>query len=293
MLKRWAPAIFVVLWSTGFVVARYGSEDAGPLTFLTVRTAISALVLWGVARVMREASLVRPQLTVQVCTGIGIHAMYLGGVWVAIDHGLPSGISALIAALHPVVTTVLSRVLLGEELPRRRVLGVCLGFIGVIAVVIEHGGAGEGVTLFAVIAMAIAVAGMAGGTLVQRRFATGTPLLGGTAVQYAATTIALGMLAVTWEGWQFQITARSMFSLAWSVIVLSVAAILIMLWLLHRQAAAQVSSLFFLTPALSTVEGALLFQERLHPLSIIGLVIAIVGVWLATSTPTSATSLQT
>ena len=292
MLKRFAPAVFVVLWSTGFIVARYGSEDAGPLTFLTVRTAISALILWVVARIVREPRLARPQLPIQVATGMGIHAMYLGGVWVAIDHGLPSGISALIAALHPVVTTVLSRVLLGEELSRRRMLGVLLGFVGVIAVVIEHGGAGEGVTGFAVGAMAVAVAGMAGGTLVQRRFATGTPLLGGTAMQYLATTIALGMLTFSWEGWHFHVTARSIFSLVWSVLILSVAAILIMLWLLHRQAAAQVSSLFFLTPALSTIEGALLFQERLHPLAIIGLLIAVAGVWLATSTPTVATSRQ-
>lgn len=292
MLKRLAPAIFVVLWSTGFVVARYGSEDAGPLTFLTVRTAISALILWAVARVIREPRLARPQLSVQVVTGLGIHAMYLGGVWVAIDRGLPSGISALIAALHPVVTTVLSRVLLGEDLSRRRMIGVFLGFLGVIAVVIEHGGAGDGVTGFAVGAMAVAVVGMAGGTLVQRRFATGTPLLGGTAVQYLATTVAIGFLAVSWEGWQFHITARSIFSLVWSVLILSVAAILIMLWLLHRQAAAQVSSLFFLTPALSTIEGALLFQERLHPLAIIGLLIAVVGVWLATTTPKGVTSLQ-
>jgi drug/metabolite transporter (DMT)-like permease len=288
MLKRLAPAIFVLLWSTGFVVARYGSEDAGPLTFLTVRTAI----LWVVARMVRESRLARPQIPIQVITGLGIHAMYLGGVWVAIDHGLPSGISALIAALHPVVTTVLSRVLLGEELTRRRAVGVLLGFLGVIAVVIEHGGAGEGVTGFAVGAMAIAVTGMAGGTLVQRRFAVGTPLLGGTALQYLATTIALGMLTLSWEGWDFHITTRSIFSLVWSVLILSVAAILIMLWLLHHQAAAQVSSLFFLTPALSTIEGALLFQERLHPLSIIGLVIAVVGVWLATSTPNGVTSLQ-
>ena len=111
-------------------------------------------------------------------------------------------------------------------------------------------------------------------------------------MQYLATTVVLGVLAVMWEGWQFEITARSVFSLAWSVLILSVAAILIMLWLLHRQAAAQVSSLFFLTPALSTIEGALLFQERLHPLAIIGLVIAVVGVWLATSTPKGVTSLQ-
>lgn len=292
MLKRLAPAVFVVLWSTGFIVARYGSEDAGPLTFLTVRTAISAIILWVFARIVREPRLVGPQISVQTLTGLGIHAMYLGGVWVAIDHGLPSGISALIAALHPVVTTVLSRLLLGEELSRRRILGVTLGFLGVIAVVVEHGGAGDGVTGFALGAMAVAVVGMAGGTLIQRRYAVGTPLLGGTALQYLATTIALGTLAFSWEGWQFHITARSVFSLVWSVLILSVAAILIMLWLLHRQAAAQVSSLFFLTPALSTVEGALLFQERLHPLAIIGLLIAVVGVWLATSTPKRITSLQ-
>ena len=292
MLKRFAPAIFVVLWSTGFIVARYGSEDAGPLAFLTVRTAISAVILWVVARMVKEPRLMRPQVSIQVVTGLGIHAMYLGGVWVAIDHGLPSGISALIAALHPVVTTVLSRVLLGEELSRRRALGVALGFVGVIAVVIEHGGAGDGVTGFAIIAMAIAVIGMAGGTLVQRKYATGTPLLGGTALQYLATTVALGALALAWEGWHFEITARSIFSLVWSVVILSVAAILIMLWLLHRQAAAQVSSLFFLTPALSTIEGALLFQERLHPLAVIGLVIAVAGVWLATATPKEVISQQ-
>ncbi len=292
MLKRIAPAVFVVLWSTGFIVARYGSQDAGPLTFLTVRTAISALILWVVARFVKEPRLRRPQINVQVLSGLGIHAMYLGGVWVAIDHGLPSGISALIAALHPVVTTVLSRVLLGEVLTRRRTIGVLLGFIGVIAVVIEHGGAGDGVTGFAIGAMAIAVAGMSAGTLVQRKFAAGTPLLSGTAIQYLATTIALGILAFSWEGWQFQITARSMFSLAWSIIILSVAAILIMLWLLHQQAAVQVSSLFFLTPALSTIEGALLFHEQLHALAIVGLLIAVVGVWLATTTPQSITSRQ-
>ena len=89
MLKRFAPAIFVVLWSTGFIVARYGSEAAGPLAFLTVPTAISAVILWGVARMVKEPRLMRPQVSIQVVTGLGIHAMYLGGVWVAIDHGLP------------------------------------------------------------------------------------------------------------------------------------------------------------------------------------------------------------
>ena len=278
-----APALFVVLWSTGFIVARYGTKDAGPLTFLTIRTAIAAGILFVLSWVTKETRLSWPQIRVQWIVGAGIHAMYLGGVFVAIDHGLPSGVSALIAALHPVVTTVLGRIVLGEELTRRRILGVALGCVGVVAVVVERGGAADGISAVALVAMSIAVLGMSGGTLIQRRWATGVPLLAGTAWQYAATTVILGVAAVMSEGWDFTVTTRSMLSLAWAVGVLSLAAILIMLWLLHRQAASQVSSLFFLTPALSTVEGAILFGEKLGALSLLGLVVAILGVWLATT----------
>jgi len=282
-MQRMAPGLFVFLWSTGFILARYASKDAGPLTFLTIRTAIASIVLFGFARLVKEARLQRAQVPVQLVVGIGMHAMYLGGVFVAVHHGLPSGITALIAALHPVLTTTLSRVLLDERLSKRQTLGIVLGFTGVVAVVMEHGGAGPGVPGFALFAMAIAVVGMSTGTLVQRKFAHGTPLLGGTSAQYAATTIALGICALSTEGWQFTVTTRSMLSLAWGVGMLSIAAILIMLWLLHRQAAAQVSSLFFLTPAFSTVEGAVLFGERLGGLALVGLAVAVVGVWLATS----------
>jgi drug/metabolite transporter (DMT)-like permease len=283
-----APGAFVLLWSTGFIVARYGTKDAGPLTFLTVRTAIAAGILFLLARVTREASLSWGQIRVQSLVGVGIHAMYLGGVFVAIDHGLPSGVSALIAALHPVVTTVLGRLLLGEDLSQRRILGVVLGCVGVLAVVIERGGASDEITSVALIAMGLAVLGMSGGTLIQRRSAVGVPLLAGTAWQYLSTTAILGVGAVVVEGWDFTLTTRSVMSLAWAVGVLSLAAILIMLWLLHRQAASQVSSLFFLTPALSTVEGAILFGEKLGVLSMIGLIVAILGVWLATTQRTTS-----
>jgi drug/metabolite transporter (DMT)-like permease len=124
---------------------------------------------------------------------------------------------------------------------------------------------------------------MSAGTLVQRKFAQGTPLLAGTAWQYMATALVLSVGAIRSEHWHFELTQRTLLSLAWSVLVLSLAAILIMLWLLHRQAAAQVSSLFFLTPALSTMQGALLFNEHVGVWALLGLAIAAVGVWLATS----------
>ena len=282
-MKKFAPAVFVLLWSTGFIVARYATRDAGALTFLSIRTFIAAVILWVIARLVKEEKLARDQRRTMMLVGLGMHAMYLGGVFYAIEHGMPSGMSSLIAALHPVVTTVLAWLVLGERLNGVRSFGVLLGFSGVIFVVIEHGGTGDGVSARAVWAMVVAVAGMSAGTLLQRQRGQGTPLLAGTAWQYASTTVALGVIAVFGEGWHLESTLNTWLSLAWAVGVLSIAAILIMLWLLHRQAASQVSSLFFLTPALSSVEAAILFDENLGLLAVLGLAVALVGVYLATN----------
>jgi drug/metabolite transporter (DMT)-like permease len=276
--------VFVLLWSTGFIVARYGTADSGPLTFLAIRVTIAAVILGLLSRLARESALTSREKAIQMISGLGIHGLYLGGVFVAIDLGLPSGVSALIAALHPVVTTVCGRLLLREELNVRRVWGVVLGCVGVVVVVVERGGATDSVSTGALVAMAIAVVGMSAGTLVQRQFAVSTPLLGGTAWQYLASAVVFSLGALMYENWAFSVTPQSLGALAWSVGVLSLGAILIMLWLLKRQAASQVSSLFFLTPALSTVQGALLFGEALGPLSVLGLGVALFGVWLATST---------
>jgi drug/metabolite transporter (DMT)-like permease len=276
--------VFVLLWSTGFIVARYGTADSGPLTFLAIRVTIAAVILGLLSRLARESALTSREKVIQMVSGLGIHGLYLGGVFVAIDLGLPSGVSALIAALHPVVTTVCGRLLLREELNVRRVWGVVLGCVGVVVVVVERGGATDSVSTGALVAMAIAVVGMSAGTLVQRQFAVSTPLLGGTAWQYLASAVVFSLGALMYENWDFSVTPQSLGALAWSVGVLSLGAILIMLWLLKRQAASQVSSLFFLTPALSTVQGALLFGEALGPLSVLGLGVALFGVWLATST---------
>lgn len=288
LVSRLAPAVFVLLWSTGFIVARYATRDANALSFLTVRTVVATVVLFGLAAVVREPRVGGRAIGVQAMVGFGMHAMYLGGVFLAIGRGLPSSISALIAALHPVVTPFLARVVLREPLSGRQMAGMGLGFVGVLAVVIEHGGASHGVTPFGLTAMAVAVVGMSAGTLVQRRHGAGTPLLGGTAWQYLTTSIVLGAAAVIGQGWRFEPTARTLWSLAWAVGVLSIAAVLIMLWLLHRHATARVSSLFFLTPALSTLEAAILFGERLGALSVAGLIVAIAGVGLATTASSNA-----
>lgn len=280
-----APVVFVLLWSTGFIIARYGTRDAGPMTFLFLRMIAASAILWIVAIVTGAPSLSTRDAKWSAVSGIGMHAIYLGGVFIAADLGLPSGLSALIAGLHPVLTSVLAVVILRESLQRRQWIGVSLGMAGVGAVVIERMGASDAtVATAALIAMAISVAGMSAGTLVQRGRGTSIPLLRGTAVQYAASAVVLGIGAVAVEGFEVEFTTRMILSLMWSIVVLSLAAILIMLWLLRRQAAVKVSSLFFLTPALSTIEGSILFGERLGALSVVGLGVALVGVALTTRT---------
>ena len=275
--------VFVLLWSTGFVIARYGTRDAGPMTFLFLRMAAAAVILGLVAVFTGAPAISTRQAMWAGISGLGMHAVYLGGVFIAADLGLPAGLSALIAGLHPVITSLLAMVLLRELLQRRQWLGVALGVSGVGVVVIERMTATEiEVRVAALVAMGVSVIGMSAGTLVQRARGKAMPLLRGTAVQFAVSAVALGVGSFAVEGFEVEFTAQFWWSLLWSILVLSIAAILIMLWLLQRQAAVKVSSLFFLTPALSAIEGSILFGERLGLLALVGLAIALVGVALAT-----------
>jgi drug/metabolite transporter (DMT)-like permease len=275
--------VFVLLWSTGFVSARYATDDAAPLTFLTVRLGISAAVLALVAAASGAPRLDRPMLRWSVVAGVLFHAVYLGGVFIAIDAGLPTGISALVAGLHPVVTALAAGPLLGERMARIQWIGISLGFGGIVAVVIDRLGAHVGgITLGALVASTVSMLAMSAGTLVQRRHGSATPLLWGTAVQYAAATVVLAVPSAVVEDFRIEFTRSTVFALVWATFVLSIAAVLLMLWLLQRQAAAKVSSLFFLTPALSTVEGMILFDERLGVLAVLGLAVSLTGVALVT-----------
>lgn len=288
-LEKYAPALFVLLWSTGFIVARYGTNDAGPFTFLAIRLLLASGALWVIATLTKAPKLERIHIAPTVAVGICMHALYLGGVFFAVAQGLPSGVSALIAGLHPVLTSFAGNWLLQEKLKPLQWCGITLGVVGVVAVLIDRRNAhSSGITALAITAMIVSIIGMASGTVLQRAKGRAMPLLRGTSLQYVAASAVMFVLAITNEHWRFQSTARVWFSLAWAVVVLSIAAVLIMMVLLSKHAAARVSSLFFLTPALSTIEGAVLFRERLGALAVLGLAIALCGVWLTTRAPKSA-----
>ena len=290
VFERLSPWIFVALWSTGFVVARYSTDNADPLLFLAVRMVLAAGLLLLIASLTDAPRMPRELIAPSALVGLFMHAIYLGGVFVAISRGLPSGLGALIAGIHPVVTSVAGRVLLGEKLRRSQWLGVVLGVVGVVVVVVDKLRAGSNdVTTFALVAMVCSVIGMSTGTLIQRAKARSMPLVRGTAVQYLSSGIVLGIATAIFEDGTFELNLEMSLALAWSVLVLSLAAVLLMMLLISRHSAARVSSLFFLTPALSALEAAVLFSERLSGLAIVALVVALAGVWLTMRTPTAPT----
>jgi drug/metabolite transporter (DMT)-like permease len=291
LFERLTPWIFVALWSTGFVVARYSTNNAGPLSFLTVRMLIAAVLLYVVAKLVRAPKLDGKLWSTSAIVGTCMHAIYLGGVFIAIKQGLPSGLSALIAGLHPVVTSVAGRIILKERLRRSQWVGVMLGISGVVVVVVDklQDGLGD-VTKPALFAMVISIIGMSTGTLVQRARGKEMPLITGTAAQYVSAGAVLLVASSLFEDWEFNINTELVLALLWSVLILSIAAVMLMMLLISRHSAARVSSLFFLTPALSAIESAVLFGERLSPLALVALVVALTGVWLTMRNPVVAPS---
>ena len=288
MLERIVPALFVLIWSTGWIVAKYVVVvHADPLTFLALRYfsagIVIALFAWSVRA---EWPGRRADWCHALISGVLLHAIYLGGVWWAIGAGLPAGISALIAAVQPLLTALLARPLLGERISRVNALGVAVGFAGVLAVLAPRYAA-LGLADLPKFALPIAVNlfGMVGvtlGTFYQKRHVASGDLRSITAIQY------LGALAVTlpvaWlvEPMRIPITWESLYALLWSVLVLSIGAISLMLMMIRRGAVSRVASLIYLIPPTAAVQAWLMFGETLSALQVAGMALAAFGVYLAT-----------
>lgn len=279
------PGLFVLLWSTGFIGAKFGLPYVEPLTFLLVRLSIVAAVLGLVGLALQAPWPRRPVDVLHVSVaGILVHGVYLGGVFKAISLGLPAGVSALVVGLQPLLTATLVGPLLGERVSARQWAGFALGLAGVVLVVWEklayEPGYGAGLALSVVSLLAITV-----GTLYQKRFCSGMDLRTGTAIQYAATSALLLPLALGLETMEIRWTGEFVFALAWLSLVLSVGAIFLLFALIRRGAAARVASLFYLVPPVTALMAWAMFDERLGLPALAGMALAAIGVALVNSQP--------
>lgn len=278
------PLLFVALWSTGFIGAKYGLPDAEPLTFLSVRYA-AVLVLMGALAWLSKApwpASRRAWLHIGV-SGVLVHAVYLGGVFTAIGHGLPAGITALVVGLQPVLTALGAGVLLGERVRPTQWLGLALGFVGVSLVVAHKvlasvgGPAIAGMLLPAVLALL----GITAGTLYQKRFCPAFDLRTGSVIQFLPC-LALTLLAASLtETLDIRWTGHFVFALSWLVLVLSLGAVNLLNVLIRSGSAVNVASLFYLVPPTTALMAWALFGETLTGLALLGMGLAVFGVWLA------------
>ncbi|UEM05612.1 DMT family transporter [Skermanella rosea] len=277
---RLIPAVFVLLWSTGFIGAKFGLPYAEPLTFLLIRLSLVAAVLAAVALVTRAPWPRRWSDALHiVVAGLLVHGVYLGGVFTGIANGLPAGVAALIVGLQPLLTAAASGRVLGETVSARQWLGLALGLCGVLLVVWENLSLQAGY-LSGVALCVAALVGISVGTLYQKRFCGGMDLRSGTALQYAATSVVLLVLAMRFETMEVRWTGEFLFALAWLGLVLSVGAVFLLYILIRRGAAAQVASLFYLVPPATAVIAYLMFDERLGIPALAGMALAVCGVAL-------------
>jgi drug/metabolite transporter (DMT)-like permease len=278
-MQRFYPILFVFLWSTGFIGAKYGLPYAEPLSFLLTRYAIVIALMTAIALLMRAPWPQAPTQWLHIgVSGVLVHAVYLGGVFVSIKHGLPAGIAALVVGMQPLLTAVGAGWLLGEQVNRRQWAGLGLGFIGVGLVV--SGKFGEAELGPMLIPALIALLGITAGTLYQKRFCARFDLRTGSVIQFVPTAIITLIGIALFEDFHIEWTGEFAFALGWLVLVLSIGAISLLNLLIRSGSAVNVASLFYLTPLSTALIALVIFDEKLTLTATFGMLLAVSGVYL-------------
>jgi drug/metabolite transporter (DMT)-like permease len=277
---RATPFAFVLIWASGFVVAKYAAPYAEPLSFLVLRYAGVTVLMLALA-VAAGATWPRGRQVLHLAVaGIGIQAGYLGGVWAAVAAGMPAGVAALVVNLQPVLTAAFAG-LLGERLGKRQVIGLLLGFAGV-ALVVSNRLTTEGISPLTLGLTIMALLAITIGTLYQKRFCPEFDLRTGQVVQFVASVAVTLPFALAFESFRFDWTPQLIGAFAWSVLVLTGGGISLLFLMLRRGAAAQVTSYFYLVPGLTALMAFAMFSESLGAVAIGGMVVTVLGVALAT-----------
>ena len=281
ILERYAPGIFVIIWSSGFVVAKYAFRNSDVIFFLAIRLLIASAILALITKALGQSlRLTRQDLLASIAIGMTLHALYLGGVWQAIAEGSPAGIASVITSLQPVLVSLIAIRFLGERLTRNQFLGLVLGLLGVV-LVLEPAFARAGeMTVLALLLLVCALAGSTTATLTQKKVGHSIPLLAGTTVQFLIAGFVLGLYSLVTGKTHLSWSVESTLAMAWAIIVTSLIAILMLLWMLTRGSAARVTSLLYLVPPMTAIQALVLFGEKLNPQAIIGIAMTALGVAL-------------
>ena len=282
-MQRLYPLLFVFLWSTGFIGAKYGLPYAEPLSFLLTRYGLVIALMLLIALATRAPWPERRSDWLHIgVSGILVHAIYLGGVFVAIKHGLSAGVTALVVGMQPLLPGLGSGWLLGEKVTARQWGGLALGFVGVGMVV--SGKLGDGALGPMLIPAVVALLGITAGTLYQKRFCPKFDLRSGSVIQFVPTAIVTAIAVVLFEEYRIDWNGHFLFALGWLVLVLSLGAISLLNLLIRSGSAVNVAALFYLTPPTTALIAYYIFGENLTLTAAFGMVVAVSGVYLVART---------
>jgi len=277
------PGVFVLLWSTGFIGAKFGLPYAEPYTMLFYRFVLTlSLLLILIAYFKPSFPTSWPQRLHLMVSGSLIHGAYLGGVFSAIKLGMPAGLCALIVGLQPVLTTAGAFVFLKEKVTRLQWIGITLGFLGLYLIFAAGSGRSSPLDPRALWAALIALLGITAGTLYQKKFCASNSLLGSAWFQYVATVLIFWIGSYFFETGVVELTGEFIFAVLWLAIVLSIGAILLLTYLIKHGEMHKVASLFYLVPAVTALEAAWIFDEKLGTEKIAGMAIVAIAVFLVT-----------
>lgn len=280
-LERWAPPAFVLIWSSGFLVPRFAFESSDILFFLGVRLFLAGLILAIITVALGESLRIsRRDFLISLLIGLALHGLYLGGVWEAIAQGSSAGLAAVITSTQPLVVSLVALFLLKERLRRIQISGLFLGFAGVVVVLSPAFAGRAALTLFALTLLIIAVMGSTSATLLQRGLGKGIRLLPGTTYQFLAIGAAFIALSIARGRTHIEWSDGSIFAMAWAVLVTSIMAVLLLLWMLQRGSAAKISSLLYLVPPVTALQAWMLFGDKLNAQTVIGIAMTALGVAL-------------
>jgi drug/metabolite transporter (DMT)-like permease len=280
-----APIVFVLLWSTGFIASKYGLPYAEPFTYLSIRFLFAGGLLMGIALATRASwPKTRREFFHIGMSGVLLHGVYLSGVFHAIHLGLPAGIASLIVNLQPVLTAIFAQILLKERVIARQWLGLALGLAGVALVIGEKlflsNAAQGGFPAIALVPAFIGLFGTALGTIYQKRYSANMNIATGTIIQYIGGGIITGAGMFLFETRVVQWTPPFLFAMSWQVLVLSIGAVWLLMYLIRQNSASRLSSLFYLVPPLTALEAFVLFKEQLGVVALAGMVLVVIGVIL-------------
>ncbi|HKU08569.1 MAG TPA: DMT family transporter [Bradyrhizobium sp.] len=275
---RAAPAIFVVLWSTGFIGTKYVIHNADPLTYLAIRMAIVVVLMAIICAIGRPTWPNAREIGHSAIAGILVHGFYLGGTAIAIALSIPAGLSALIPGLQPILTSTIANRWLGERVTPLQWGGLVLGLAGVALILHDRPMSGQ--AGWGWIASAVSLVSITLGTLYQRRYCSHIDWRSGNLVQYVVVTVFFTVGAFLFEDRVVHWTAEFILAVSWLAVALSIGSIGLLYWLIRHKAATSVASLFYLVPAVTSLMAFFLFDERLNAVAIAGMAACAAAVFL-------------